>query len=400
MAVLTSAALLPAPVALAAPGHPDPARPHPVAPVVTWAASAQRLGAVTPGRTYRFIVHTSTAGRTPRLRLSNVFGDHPVTLGPVYAGVRDRGAAVRRGGNRPVTFGGATTVTIAPGAYRSSDPVALTVPAHADLAVSLYVRAATGPGTGHVLAYQTSYAATGDHARQDRPDGYTTTLTSWYYLDSVAVTAPRGRASTAVAALGDSITDGANSTPDTNRRWPDLLAARLRADPTAPAEGVANEGISGNRLLHDGTGPSALSRLDRDVLTQPGVRTVIVLEGVNDIKYGTTGATAAELVAGFRRLLTAAHTAHRCVVAATVLPFGGFPAWTPARERVRRQVNEFLRRSGEFDAVADFDRAVRDPRQPDRMDTAYDSGDHLHPDDAGMRALAGAIAPAALRCTR
>lgn len=368
--------------------------------VVTWGASADRLGRAVHDRTYRLIVHTSTGGAAPRLRLSNVFGKHPVTLGPVYVGLRRAGAALLRGSNRRVAFHGAATVTIAPGHYVVSDPVLTAVPERADLAVSLYVRAADGPATGHLLAFQTSYVSAGDHAADPSAAAYGLKITSWYYLDAVAVTVDPRRVGGAVAALGDSITDGAASTPDTNHRWPDFLARRLLADPAAPLKGVANEGISGNRLLADGNGPSGLHRFGRDVLAQPGVRTLIVLEGVNDIKYGTSGATFGQLVAGYRALLAAAHAAHRCVVGATIMPFGGYSAWTPAREAVREAVNAYIRGSGEFDAVVDFDRVARDPAHPARLLPGYDSGDHLHPDDAGMRALGAAVAVNALRCAR
>ncbi|MYW18822.1 SGNH/GDSL hydrolase family protein, partial [Streptomyces sp. SID2955] len=197
-----------------------------------------------------------------------------------------------------------------------------------------------------------------------------------------------------------SITDGWQSTTDLDRRWPDYLARRLRTAGTA-VQGVANEGISGNKVLADGLGQAALHRLDRDVLSQPGVRTVFLFEGVNDIK-AHTGVTAADLVAGYRELTRRVHARGKCVVVATVGPFKGWPDWDPAAEAVRQEVNRFLRGSGrrEFDAVTDFDRVLRSPYDRERLLPFLDGGDHLHPNDRGMRALAGAVDPARLDCDR
>ncbi|WP_329061332.1 SGNH/GDSL hydrolase family protein [Streptomyces sp. NBC_01429] len=374
------------------------ARPAAATEVVTWAASADRLDAAVPGRTHRVVVHTSAGGRDLRVRLSNAFGEQPVTFGRAYAGPRASGAAVVPGRNRALTFRGAASVTVPPGGSVYSDPLPGTVRPGADLAISLYVRDAAGTATGHRMGLQTSYIAPeGDHAAEESDAAYTERTTFRHYLDAVVVGAPAGTG--AVVALGDSITDGAVSTPDTNRRWPDFLAARLRDDRRTSLKGVANEGISGNKVLGDGAGVSALKRLDRDVLSQRGLRTVILLEGVNDIK-ATPAPTAAELIDGYRQIIARTHAAGACVAGATVMPYEGWGEWKESGEAVRREVNAFIRDSGAFDAVVDFDAVVRDPAAPARMLPGYDSGDHLHPNDAGMEAMSDRVDPRALRCSR
>jgi len=393
-ALLTAVACQAGPARAAAHGPGTANRPS---GVVTWAASAERLGAGAAGRDYRMIVHTSVGGSAPRIRFTNAFGDRPLTLDHVYAGPRLRGAALRPGANHPLTFGGARRITLPAGAMAWSDPLPGRLPAGADLAVSLHTPNAAGPASGHAMALQTSYTGQGEHTAEPGGAHWTRTTGSWWYLDAVAVR-PDRPATGAVAALGDSITDGERSTPDRDRRWPDYLARRLRAA-RAAVEGVADEGISGDKVLADDARPSALHRLERDVLSQPGVRTVLLFEGVNDLK-AHTGVTAAELIAGYRRIVRRAHAAHVCVVGATISPFKGWPEWDPGAEAVRRQVNRFVRESGEFDAVADFDRALRDPHDPERLRPDLDGGDHLHPGDRGMRALAHGVDPNRLGCAR
>ncbi|MGX1880803.1 SGNH/GDSL hydrolase family protein [Streptomyces sp. NPDC055287] len=398
-AVAIGAVLVSGPPAVAAEPSPGAAEPGRT-PVVTWAASTDRLSTAgaAPERTYRLIVRTSAGGSGLRIRLSNTFGTQPVTFGRAYAGLRATGAALLAGTNRPLSFAGSPSVTVPPGGSVYSDPLPGTVRARSDLAVSLYVRSAGGAATGHKMALQTSYIApAGDHAADDSATPYTQQITSWFYLDAVTVGARRGTG--AVATLGDSITDGAISTRDTNRRWPDFLARRLNADPGSRVRGVANEGISGNKVLKDGSGESALKRLDRDVLSQHGVRTMVLLEGVNDIK-AVPAPTAAELIAGYRQLVDRSHAAGVCVVGATVMPYEGWREWTPAGEAVRQEVNAFIRTGGAFDAVVDFDTAVKDPSAPSRILPAYNSGDHLHPNDLGMRTMADTLDLKSLRCSR
>ncbi|WP_306208850.1 SGNH/GDSL hydrolase family protein [Actinoplanes sp. RD1] len=372
---------------------------------VTGAATAPVPETVFTDQTLRQIVHTSVAGRTLRVRLSNEHGSAPLEIGAARVARRDTAARIVAGTDRPLTFGGRTSVTVPPGSPVVSDPVPLAVPARTDLAISLHLPRRTVASTLHNSAFQTSYVAAGDRTRAaDLPGAATTT--SWYFLSDVSVTTTAGTG--AVVAFGDSITDGSSTTTDTNHRWPDYLAAR------APGLGVLNKGIGGNRLLHDGNtlpgtdfsgigplfGDSALRRFDRDVLAPAGVRHVIVLLGINDIgQPGSTSpaseaVTLDQLIFAHRQLIARAHDHGLRIYGGTLTPFGDttIPGYyTAERESVRQALNHWIRTSGEYDAVVDFDRAVRDPAQPVRMLPAYDSGDHLHPNDAGMRAMADAV---------
>lgn len=361
--------------------------------VVTWAASADRLGEAPSDRSYRLVVRTSVGGSGMRIRVSNAFGDRPLVIGSAYAGLRKSGARLVTGSNRKLRFDRAASVTLAPGEIRYSDPLPGRTEAGSDLAVSLYVRTAGGPATGHGMALQTSYATAGDHAAEERDGAYTEQIGSWFYLDAVSVDTGPG----AVVTLGDSITDGWQSTTDKNLRWPDFLARRLHGTPGSTVQGVANAGISGNQVLVDGAGQSALARLDRDVLSLPGVRTVVLFEGVNDIK-SHSGVTAASLTAGYRRIIDRAHAAGKCVVGATVLPYQGWSEWDTQGDAVRMEVNEWIRTSGAVDAVADFDKVLRSPYNPQRLLPTFDGGDHLHPNDKGMQAMADSIDLGDLEC--
>ncbi|MFJ3897476.1 SGNH/GDSL hydrolase family protein [Streptomyces sp. NPDC090083] len=362
--------------------------------VITWGASADHLGDGVADRGYRLVVHTSVAGRDLRIRLSNAFGDRPLTFDSAYAGVQKAGAALVPGSNRRLTFGGATTVTVPAGGVAYSDPLPGRLPAATDLVVSIHTPDASGPATGHGMALQTSYVTQGDHTGEEGATAWTDTTGSWYYLDAVSVRPSAGIG--AVVTLGDSITDGWASTSDLDRRWPDYLARRLQNARTT-VKGVANEGISGNKVLADGAGQSALNRLQRDVLSQPGVRTVFLFEGVNDIK-AHSGVTAQDLIAGYREIIERAHAAGKCVVGATVGPFKGWPEWDTAGEAVRQEVNQFIRSSGELDAVADFDHILRSPYDQERMLPFLDGGDHIHPNDKGMAAMADAVDLRSLGC--
>ncbi|MFI6369354.1 SGNH/GDSL hydrolase family protein [Streptomyces sp. NPDC050546] len=375
--------------------RPPSAPAEPGDGVVTWASSADRVGEAVDGRGYRLVVHTSVGGSGLRVRLSNAFGDQPVTFRNVHAGLRRDGAALVPGSNRRLTFDGARSVTVPAGGIVYSDPLPGHVPAASSLAVSLYVPRAGGALTGHWMAMQTSYTAEGDHTAEESAVHWKQRTGSWFYLDAVTVR-PRS-ASGAVVAVGDSVTDGWQSTTGLNRRWPDYLARRLAESPTTTVEGVANAGIAGNRVLTDVPGQSALNRLSRDALSLPGVRTVFLFQGVNDIK-AEPGATAARLIAGYRALVNRAHAAGKCVVGATIAPFKGWREWDPAGEAVRQEVNAFIRTSGEFDAVADFDRVLRSPYDQERILPGFDGGDHLHPNDKGMRAMADAVDLESLDC--
>jgi lysophospholipase L1-like esterase len=343
------------------------------------------------------VVWASAGGRSARIRLSNVFGTRPVTFSQLDIGVSAGGAAVTAGTNRPITFAGRAAVAIKPGSEAVSDPVRLNVPAGTDLVVSLFTAAATGPATYHADAQQTSYLSAGNHAGRASADAFTTTNGAWYFLDDVDVRAADG----AVVAFGDSITDGYQSAVGANARWPNDLARRLQA--AGQARAVVDEGISGNRLLHDSacSGESGLGRFARDVAGRSGARYVILLEGINDIGDSqdpdsgctapNTNVSAAQIIAGDQRIIVAAHAAGLKIFGATLTPFQGSAYYSAAGEAKREAVNRWIRTSHAFDGVIDFDRAVRDPAAPLELAPAYDSGDHLHPNDAGYQAMANKI---------
>ncbi|PKT71575.1 SGNH hydrolase [Streptomyces populi] len=360
----------------------------------TWEAAASGTVSALPGASIRNVVHTSVGGRAARVRLSNRLGTRALRLGSVTLALQVPGepGSPRAVADsvRAVTFAGAGSVTVPAGRDLVSDPVALSVPADANLLVSVHTPADSGPATCHRSALQTNFVApAGDRTAEESGAGYTATVGSWYYVTGVDVLG----ASTAgsVVALGDSITDGTGSSPGANHRWPDRLAARLRGLPAHRRPGVLNAGISGNRVLLDGRGPSALTRLDADVFSRTGVRTMILLEGVNDIKGTPEQTDPRALEDAYRLVVRRAHAHGIRVIGATITPYGGHAAYTPAREAVRRAVNAAVRTHRIFDGVADLDAAVRDPARPDRILPAYDPGDHLHFNDAGTRALAGAI---------
>jgi lysophospholipase L1-like esterase len=406
------AAVAAAPVPALAHG-PDAAPPGWVS---TWAAAPTTIppdpptpATVVSAQTVRHVVHCSAGGDELRIRLTNEFGDTPLHVGAVHVALRagsGASTATVAGTDRRVTFGGRADATVPAGAPLVSDPVPLRLAAGADLAVSLYLPERTTATTLAAFSYQENVIADGDvtAARTVTP---VATVTQNLFLSGVAV---RGRGS-AVVTLGDSITNGANTGTNLNHRWPDLLAARLRA--AHLDRGVANVGISGNRLLHDPNPPAgsaavayaayfglgALRRFDRDVLAQPGARYLIVLIGVNDLGHpGTTApaaevVTAADLIAGHGQLIARAHDAGLRAFGATVLPFKGdtLGFYSAENERKRSALNHWIRTSGEYDGVVDFDAAVRDPADPLRLAPAYNSGDGLHPNDAGMAAMAGAV---------
>jgi lysophospholipase L1-like esterase len=346
-------------------------------------------------QTLRQIVHTSVGGEQVRVKLSTN-GASALVIGAAHIALRDAGDAIVPGSDRTLTFSGNPVITIPPGAQILSDPVNLNVPALGDLAVSIFVPGITGPATWHFEALQTSYISPpGDFTASAVMPVGTTTTQAWFWLAAVEVVASKQTG--AIVCLGDSITDGTASTPDTNNRWPNHLARRLIAQPGNHKMGVLDEGIAGNRILQDIIAPNALARLDRDVLTQTGVTHVIVLEGINDIGFGAFGftvPTADEIIAGHQQLIERAHAGGLKIYGATLTPFEGtpFPGYfTPAGEAKRQEVNAWIRTSGEYDAVIDFDLVTRNPNDPTFLLPAYDSGDHLHPSDAGYEAMGNAI---------
>jgi lysophospholipase L1-like esterase len=339
-------------------------------------------------QTLRLVVHTSIGGDHARIRLSNEYGDRALVIGAAHLAVRDSGDAIAPATDRALTFGGRASVRMLPGAVVYSDPVALAVPALHDLAVSLYLADSSRLSTRHPLALQTSYVGRGNATASPSfaPD---TTIAIWPYLVGVDVT--NASAAGVIVAFGNSITDGALSTRDANARWPNVLAERLLHS-GEPPRGVVNAGISGGRVLTYGAGPSALARFDRDVLAVPGVTHVIVLEGINDIgRSPVDGVTAEDLIFGYRQLIARAHDRGVTIIGATLTPAGPRRNFAPPQETIRAAVNRWIRTSGEFDAVIDFDAVTRDPADPLRFLPAYDSGDHLHPGDAGYRAMGEAI---------
>jgi lysophospholipase L1-like esterase len=359
----------------------------------TWAASPQVAAVPTEfsGQTIRQVVHASIGGTQVRVRLSNAYGASPLHIGAARVGLRSTGASIAAGSNRVLTFNGSVSTTIPVGALAVSDPVDLRVPDRADLAISLWIPGTQSAATEHKLGLQTTYVSPeGDFSGADTLPTATTT-TSYYYLAGVDVgsRAP----SVAIVALGDSITDGLHSTPDANRRWTNRLAERLRAHNGGNRIAVLNAGISGNRILHDKAGTNASARLDRDVLVQPGVRYLIVLEGINDIGI-PVGSTAEDIIAGHRQIIERARAMGIKVYGGTLTPFQAFlPGvyYSTEGEAKRLAVNQWIRTGKAYDAVIDFDRALRDPANPAVMRPAYDSGDHLHPNDAGYQAMADAV---------
>ncbi|MFF8790921.1 SGNH/GDSL hydrolase family protein [Streptomyces sp. NPDC015125] len=367
----------------------------------SWAASTAGYRAVGPwtDRTLRLVVHGGAGGPRARIRIANTFAAAPVDIGAASIAVRGAGAAAERP-PVPLAFGkGHTRVRIPAGAEAFSDPVDFTVPAGTDLLVSLHLPGTVTAAPVHQEAAQLSYlsaAGSGDRTADTGGAAYPGTMAFWPFLTGVDVAGGPG----SVVALGDSITDGVKSTSGTNRRWPDVLARRFQAQHALPRYGVLNQGISANRIVTDRYpgegvstdtgGVSARHRLERDVLAQPSARTVVVFEGINDLRWGTS---ADEVIAGLRALAERAHERGLRVVVATIAPCEGYPDCTPGVEARRQAVNAFVRDHGgtAFEATLDFDAVLRDPQRPARLLPAYDSGDHLHPGDAGLAALGDAV---------
>jgi lysophospholipase L1-like esterase len=374
--------------------------------VATWGASPspqmadeKQMAAaklVYANQTLREIVHTSIGGETFRIRLSNAYGKAQVDIGAVHIAVRSKDSEIAAGTDHVVTFSGRAAVSIPANALVLSDPIQMKAPDAADLAVSIFLPSATTAGGIHYSAAQTNYIGPGD-VTASAVISEPTKITSWVFLAGVDVMAATNAVS--IVTFGDSITDGAKSTNDTNHRWPDILAARLKGH----HRGLLNAGIGGNRILHDALpnnirfGENGLARFDRDVLSQAGVGYVVLLEGINDLGHAGTSAPASEtvssddVIAGMTQIIERAHEKGMKVIGCTILPFEGAAYFSAEREVKRKAINEWIRNGKRFDGVVDFDKATRDPEHPDHILAAYDSGDHLHPADAGYKAMGEAI---------
>lgn len=377
--------------------------------VGTWTASPQPVWApdfLAPpkvtrnlwNQTVRELAHVSIGGSKIRLLLSNEYTNYPITIGPVHAAISEKGAAIVAATDRAVTFGGKPSITIPPGAPALSDPIDLVVPPLSDVAVSVFVPDVTPIETMHWEGRQTAYIVAGDETaeRDIKPDS---TMTAKVFLSEIFVDAQPG--ARAVVTFGDSITDGDGSTIDGNLRWPDNLAKRLSDRKIA----VLNQGISGAKVLSDRMGVNALARFERDVLGQSHADVVTMMMGINDIGWpGSVLApadripTADEVIAGHQQIIARAHLHHLRIIGATLTPFEDtfhgtplFGYYSEEKEKVRQAVNKWIRESGAYDGVADFDAVVRDPANPKHIKAEFDSGDHLHPNDAGYVAMADSI---------
>jgi lysophospholipase L1-like esterase len=368
--------------------------------VGTWtAAPAPAEGAAFSNHTLRMIPRVSIGGSTLRVRISNAYGIRPLAVGAACVGVRSTGPALMPGSNRRLTFGGETRATIAAGALVVSDPVELGFAPLSDLAVSLHLPGDLPASFGITGRYarQTNYISPpGEFAAEEvMPVGRLTD--DWYFVCGIDVVAPKETG--AIVAVGDSLTDANISTHDGHHSWPSQLARRLVAQRRGRAMAVMNQGLGGNRILHDIRGDSGLRRFDRDVLAQPGVTHTVIMLGTNDLRNRNgkpeEEVTAAQMIAGLKQFAVRGQTRGIKVIGGTLTPYENetfLPgAWNPKREEVRQAVNDWLRKTDVFDAIVDFDRALRDPDHPTRMLPIYDCGDHLHPSDAGYRAMGDAI---------
>jgi lysophospholipase L1-like esterase len=373
--------------------------------ISSWTASPQAPRGVMPtsfsNRTIRQVVHLSIGGNKIRLRLSNEFGTKPVLIGAASIAMAGAGSDIVSASLRTLTFGGSKSVIIPPGAPALSDPVELNVAPLSDLAVNLYLPAATDLATVHTTGLQTAYvSAAGDFtAGSEFP--VVDRFANRFFLASVMV--EPGSPARAIVTFGDSITDGTASTVNANGRWPDVLARRLKEAGVAVA--VQNQGIAGNRVLSDGAGISALARFERDVLSQPSVSHVVIFVGINDIGWPGTAIepsgivrTADEIIAGYKQLIERAHLRSIKVIGSPLTPFenalAGTPNqgyFTPDKEAKRQAVNNWIRTSGAFDGIIDFEPVLADPTRPAAIAAAYDSGDHLHPNDAGYKVMGESI---------
>ena len=364
--------------------------------VGTWAAAPMscpaKSGAPSAGdSTYRNVVRIGIGGKGFRVQLTNEFGATQLMVGSARIGIDAGDGSIKPGSDRELTFGGQPSVTIPVGGLMLSDEIPMEVPALSSLAVSVYVTdQVIATRTCHLLASSTNYITKGDATKAGNMKNARTT-DSWNFVKGIDVRTDKN--AFAIVALGDSITDGAASTKDANHRWTDELAERLQKSSSAKQVAVLNEGIVGNRVLRTEWGQSAIARFDRDVLAQNGARYLILFEGINDINWQdpSEDASADELIVGISQLVERAHAHGITVIAATLTPFAGADGYSEKAELVRVTLNNWYRTAGVVDGIVDFEKAVRDPSKPTALNPTYDSGDHLHPNDAGYKALANTI---------
>jgi lysophospholipase L1-like esterase len=363
----------------------QPAAPLPPPPIMSF-----------QNQTVRMTVRTSIGGRRLRVELSNAFGTKPLTVGAAHVALREKDSAIVTGTDRPLAFSGKPSFTIPPGAQALSDAVDLNVPPLSDLAISLYLPGETGLPTMHGTGLHTTYIASGDMAGAAAITNPIMTRPAWYYISGVHVAAPADTG--LIVAFGDSITDGATSTVDADKSWPSQFARRVLANSATQNIAVVNEGISGNRVLRDIAGANALARLDRDVFSQPGVRWMTLMEGINDIGRATgrgapasDAVTADEVIAGLRQIVERAHLHGIKVLGATLTPYEGAAYYSETGESMRQAVNRWIRTGGAFDGLVDFDAVVRDPANALQIKPDFNIRDHLHPNDPGYQAMAEAI---------
>jgi lysophospholipase L1-like esterase len=409
--VAAGAALLVS-LGVASPAHADQA---PVSWVTSWATALQSIPPLADppplyrapdvaGRTVRQIVYPTLGGRVARIRVSNEYGREPLVIESMGIAPSANGAATSTAGAARVTFGGRQGVSVPPGGELDSDPVTIDLRAGAPYAISSYIGREQKMAAWHRVASQVNYVSRpGDHVADTSPTAFAQRFTQYAWVTGLAVDAPNAAT---VAAIGDSITDGMRSSINQNRRWPDALARRFARERRQDLA-VIDLGISGNRLLSDSPcyGTALERRFERDALRHPGVKTVVLLIGINDINFQAmparagldcdaphTRVSAEDLIAGYKRVIAQAHAGGVHIVGATLTP----ASLPPDREAIRESVNKWIRTSRAFDDVADFDAALRDPADPVRLRREYDSGDHIHPSDAGYTAMAEAVPLAAL----
>ncbi len=387
----TAQQLIRTPPPAAPPAAPPTAAPRAAAP-----GRAQQQAIATGGfknQTVRMAFRTSIGGRRLRVKLANAFGGTPVVVGTAHIALRAKESEIVPGSDRTLAFNGKPGCTIGPGMVILSDPVDLTVPALGDLAVSLYFPGETGPPATHATGLHTTYISKEGDTTGAASIAEAITTQSYYFLAGVDVMASAD--TSLIVAFGDSITDGSLSTPNADRSWPSRFAVRLADGKGTANLAVVNMGIGGNRLLRDMTGASALARLDRDVLSQAGVKWLILLEGINDIGRGSTqpseAVTADELIGAYKQIIERARTHGIKVIGCTLTPFEGAAYAREEGEAIRQAANQWIRTSGAYDAVVDFEAATRDPSNPRRFRPDFDPGDHLHPNDAGYQAMADAV---------